>query len=123
MHALKKLNDATISAQASILKKDMVLNFMSEGFIFSAIDLTDGFYQILMRPSDIPLTAVSTPSGMLWEWLVMPQGLKIAPATFNRMVSQVLRPLWDFAPSYFADNVVPSLAEGPSVIFKFIFGT
>uniref|UniRef100_H3GE28 Retrotransposon gag domain-containing protein n=1 Tax=Phytophthora ramorum TaxID=164328 RepID=H3GE28_PHYRM len=38
---------------------------------------------ILMRESDIPLTAVSTPSGMLWEWLVMPQGLKNAPATFN----------------------------------------
>ena len=123
MHAFKKLSDATISAQASILKKDMVLNFMSKGFIISAIDLTDGFYQILMRPSDIPLTAVSTPSGMLWEWLVMPQGLKIAPATFNRMMSQVLRPLRDFALSYFADNVVHSLAEGTSVIFKFIFGT
>ncbi|GMG15104.1 unnamed protein product [Phytophthora fragariaefolia] len=41
--------------------------------IYSAIDLTDGFYQILMRTSDIPLTAVSTPSGMLWEWLVIPQ--------------------------------------------------
>lgn len=27
--------------------------------------LTDGFYQILMRPEDVPLTAVSTPSGML----------------------------------------------------------
>jgi hypothetical protein len=33
--------------------------------IFSAIDLMDGFYQIRMREDDIPLTAVSTPSGML----------------------------------------------------------
>ncbi|KAE8967033.1 hypothetical protein PF011_g27710 [Phytophthora fragariae] len=40
---------------------------MSGSVIYSAIDLTDGFYQILMRESDIPLTAVSTPSGMLWE--------------------------------------------------------
>ena len=90
----------------------MVLNSMSGSVIFSAIDLTDGFYQILMRPSDIPLTAVSTPSGMLWEWLVMPQGLKNAPATFNRMVSQVLRPLRNFAPSYFDDIFVHSRAEG-----------
>ena len=90
----------------------MVLNSMSGSVIFSAIDLTDGFYQILMRPSDIPLTAVSTPSGMLWEWLVMPQGLKNAPATFNRMVSQVLRPLRGFAPSYFDDIFVHSRAEG-----------
>ncbi|KAE9234685.1 hypothetical protein PF004_g9319 [Phytophthora fragariae] len=84
---------------------------MSGSAIYSAIDLADGFYQILMRESDIPLTAVSTPSGMLWEWLVMPQGLKNAPATFNRMVSHVLRPLRAFAPSYFDDIFVHSRAE------------
>ncbi|KAE8959722.1 hypothetical protein PR002_g30446 [Phytophthora rubi] len=93
VHAFNKLNDATIPAQTPIPRKDMVLDSMSGSVIYSAIDLTDGFYQILMRESDIPLTAVSTPSGMLWEWLVMPQGLKNAPATFNRMVSHVLRPL------------------------------
>ncbi|OWZ17246.1 Reverse transcriptase-RNase H-integrase [Phytophthora megakarya] len=54
--------------------------------IYSAIDLTDGFYQVRMRESDIPLTVVNTPGGILWEWLVMPHGLKIAPATFNRIV-------------------------------------
>ncbi|KAE8893524.1 hypothetical protein PF005_g25012 [Phytophthora fragariae] len=90
----------------------MVLDSMSGSVIYSAIDLTDGFYHILMRESDIPLTAVSTPSGMLWEWLVMPQGLKNAPATFNRLVSHVLRPLRDFAPSYFDDIFVHSRAEG-----------
>ncbi|CAI5746371.1 unnamed protein product [Peronospora destructor] len=49
---------------------------------------------------------------MLWEWLVMPQGLKNAPATFNRMVSHVLHPLREFAPSYFDDIFVYSRAEG-----------
>ncbi|POM64741.1 LOW QUALITY PROTEIN: Polyprotein [Phytophthora palmivora] len=93
VHDFDKLNAATIPTQTPIPRKDMVLDSMSGSVVFSAIDLTDGFYQILMRESDIPLTAVSTPSGMLWEWLVMPQGLKNAPATFNRMVSHVLRPL------------------------------
>ncbi|CAI5722713.1 unnamed protein product [Peronospora destructor] len=93
VHAFNKLNNATIPAQTPIPRKDMVLNSMSGSVLFSAIDLADGFYQILMRLSDIPLTAVSTPSGMLWEWLVMPEGLKNAPSTFNRMVSHVLRPL------------------------------
>ena len=108
MHAL---NDATISAQASILKKDMVLNFMSGSFIFSAIDLTDGFYQILMRPSDIPLTALGTTTGMLWEWLVMPQRLKNAPANFHRRVSQAMRPLRDNTPNSFDDIFIHSFAE------------
>uniref|UniRef100_H3H4Y5 Reverse transcriptase domain-containing protein n=1 Tax=Phytophthora ramorum TaxID=164328 RepID=H3H4Y5_PHYRM len=74
------------------------------------LDLRDGFYQILMRESDIPLTAVSTPSGMLWEWLVMPQGLKNAPATFNRCVTHLLRSVRDFAPSYFDDVFIHSRA-------------
>ncbi|KAE9247894.1 hypothetical protein PF004_g4118 [Phytophthora fragariae] len=112
VHAFNKLNDATIPAQTPIPRKDMVLDSMSGSIIYSAIDLTDGFYQILMRESEIPLTAVSTTSGMLWEWLVMPQGLKNAPATFNRMVIHVLRPLRDFAPSYFDDIFVHSRAEG-----------
>ncbi|KAG3140781.1 hypothetical protein PI126_g15823 [Phytophthora idaei] len=51
---------------------------MAKTTIYSALDLRDGFYQILMRESDIALTAVGNPSGMLWEWLVMPQGLRDA---------------------------------------------
>ncbi|GMF46334.1 unnamed protein product [Phytophthora fragariaefolia] len=116
VHAINKLNDATIPAPTPIPRKDKVLETLSGSVLFSAIDLTDGFrsdrrLQILMRESDITLTAVSTPSGMLWEWHVMPQGPKNAPATFNRMVSHVLRPLRAFTPSYFDDILVHSRAE------------
>ncbi|KAG3072889.1 hypothetical protein PI125_g22391 [Phytophthora idaei] len=83
---------------------------MAKSTIYSALDLRDGFYQILMRESDIALTAVSTPSGMLWEWLVLPQGLKNAPATLNRCVTHLLRSVRDFAPSYFDDVFVHSRA-------------
>ncbi|KAF1334481.1 Pol protein, partial [Globisporangium splendens] len=93
-------------------RKDMILDRMVGSTVFSAIDLKDGFYQIRMRESDVPFTAVSTPSGMLWEWMVMPQGLKNAPATFNRIVTNVLRPLREFAPSYFDDIFVHSKALG-----------
>ncbi|CAI5714704.1 unnamed protein product [Peronospora farinosa] len=43
----------------------MVVDIMSGSTIFSSLDLTDGFYQIVMRPEDVPLTAVSTPSDAL----------------------------------------------------------
>ncbi|KAG2761423.1 hypothetical protein Pcac1_g26718 [Phytophthora cactorum] len=59
---------------------------------------------------DIPLTAVRTPSGMLLGWLVMPQGLSNAPATFNRMVTQLFRPLRAYAQTYFDDIFVHSRA-------------
>ncbi|OWZ08428.1 reverse transcriptase [Phytophthora megakarya] len=119
-----QLNDETIPAQTPIPRKDVIIDAMSKSTIYSALDLRDGFYKILMRESDITLMAVSTPSGMLWVWLVMPQGLKNAlwvwlvmpqglknaPTTFNRCVTHLLRSMRDFAPSYFDDVFVHSLA-------------
>ncbi|GMF11768.1 unnamed protein product [Phytophthora lilii] len=103
--------NSTVPAQTPIPRKDVLLNNMAGCTLFSALDLVDGYYQILMRESDIPLTAVSTPSGMLWEWLVMPQGLSNDPATFNRLVTQLFRPLRAFTQTYFDDIFVHSRAE------------
>ncbi|POM76725.1 RNA-directed DNA polymerase, partial [Phytophthora palmivora] len=108
VHAYNKLNNATVPAQTPIPRKDVLLNNMSGCTLYSALDLVDGYYQILMRESDIPLTAVSTPSGMLWEWLVMPQGLSNSPATFNRLVTQLFRPLRTFVQTYIDDIFVHS---------------
>ncbi|POM78587.1 LOW QUALITY PROTEIN: Pol protein, partial [Phytophthora palmivora] len=109
VHAYNKLNNATVPAQTPIHHKDVLLNKMSGCTLYSALDLVDGYYQILMRESDIPLTAVSTPSGMLWEWLVMSQGLSNTPATFNRLVTQLVRP---FVRSHRLDDIfVHSRAE------------
>ncbi|KAG3162061.1 hypothetical protein PC128_g20683 [Phytophthora cactorum] len=110
VHAYNKLNDATIPAQTPIPRKDVIIDSMAKSTIYSALDLRDGFYPILMCESEIALTAVSTPSGILWEWLVMLQGLKNAPATFNKCVTHLLRSVRDFAPSYFDDVFVHSRA-------------
>ncbi|KAG3110576.1 hypothetical protein PI125_g9908 [Phytophthora idaei] len=79
--------------------------------LYSALDLVDGYYQLLMRACDVPLTAVTTPSGMLWEWLVMPQGLSNAPATFNRLVTQLFGPHRAYAQTYFDGIFAHSRAE------------
>ncbi|POM81141.1 LOW QUALITY PROTEIN: Putative retroelement [Phytophthora palmivora] len=75
VHAFNKLNAAIIPAQTPIPRKDVLQNNKVGCTLYSALDLVDGYYRLLMRASDIPLTAVSTPSGMLWEWLVMPKRL------------------------------------------------
>ena len=103
-------------------RKDMVLDTRSGSTIFSSLDLTDGFYQILMRPQDVPLTAVIPPSDMLWDCIVIPQGLMNAPATFNRMVSDVLRPFRYLSPSYFDDIFVHSRATNGAINLKVHLG-
>ena len=87
VRAFNKLNAATVPAKTPIPRKDVIIYGMAKSTIFSSMDLMDGLYQILMRERDIPYTAVSTPSGMLWELLVMPQGLSNAPATFKRCLT------------------------------------
>ena len=79
--------------------------------MYSALDLVDGYYQLLMRASDIPLTAISIPRNMLWEWLVMTQGLLNALATQNRLVMQLFLPHRAYAQAYFDDIFVHSRAE------------
>ncbi|OWZ12801.1 reverse transcriptase [Phytophthora megakarya] len=103
VHAYNKLNSATVPTQTPIPRKDVLLNNMAGCTLYSALDLVDGYHQILMRECDILLTAVSTPSGMLWEWLVMPQGLSNAPSIFNRLVTPLFRPLRVFMQTYFDD--------------------
>ncbi|ETP37524.1 hypothetical protein F442_14668 [Phytophthora nicotianae P10297] len=63
-HAFNKLNSATVPAQTPIQRKDVLLNNMADCVLYSALDLVDGYYQIRMRESDIPLTTARTPSGM-----------------------------------------------------------
>uniref|UniRef100_H3H1W0 Reverse transcriptase domain-containing protein n=1 Tax=Phytophthora ramorum TaxID=164328 RepID=H3H1W0_PHYRM len=111
VHAFNKLKAATIPAQTPIPRKDVLQNDVVGCTAYSALDLVDGYYLLLMRVSDIPLTAVSTPSGMLWEWLMMPQGLSNAPATFNRLVTQLFRPHRAYAQTNFDDIFVHSRAE------------
>ncbi|GMF35060.1 unnamed protein product [Phytophthora fragariaefolia] len=100
VHEFNKLNAATIPVQTPNPRKDVLQNNMAGCTLYSVLDLVDGYYQLLMRASDIPLTAVNTPSSNAWEWLVMPQGLSNAPATFNRLVTQLFRPHRAYAQTY-----------------------
>ncbi|GMF25517.1 unnamed protein product [Phytophthora fragariaefolia] len=59
VHAFNKLNAEAIPASTPIPRKDVLQNNMAGCTVFSALDMVDGYYQLLMRESDIPLTAVS----------------------------------------------------------------
>ena len=52
--------------------------------------MTNSFFQTRVHPDDVHLTAVTTPLG-LYEWLVMPMGLRNSPAIHQRRVTAALR--------------------------------
>ena len=55
-----------------------ILMDCGKGKFWSKLNMTNFFFQTLVHPDYIPLTAISTPFG-LYKWLIMPMGLKNAP--------------------------------------------
>uniref|UniRef100_A0A5S6QQL5 Reverse transcriptase domain-containing protein n=1 Tax=Trichuris muris TaxID=70415 RepID=A0A5S6QQL5_TRIMR len=58
--------------------------------IFPKIDLARAYFQIPVRHQNIPKTAVTTPF-VLYEFVMMPSGLRNAAQTFQRFIDQALR--------------------------------
>ena len=66
-----------------------ILDHLDRGQYFSVFDLASGFHQIELDPADRPKTAFSSLNGHC-EHVRMPMGLKHSPATFQRLMDQVL---------------------------------
>jgi hypothetical protein len=103
VHDYRALNENTIKDHTPLPRQDVVLERMVRAFIRGKIDLKDAYYQIRVREGDIWKTAIKTPFG-LYEWVVMPQGLCNAPATFQRYMNFILREyIGDFCEAYMDD--------------------
>ncbi len=71
---------------------------------FTTLDLQSGFWQIRMAPEDMKKTSLITKIG-LYDWTVMPFGLKNATNTFTRTMSTVFKELGDKFLKIFVDDL------------------
>jgi hypothetical protein len=83
---------------------DDVISQLGKLAWFSALDLQSGFWQIRMAPEDMKKTALVTKT-RLYDWTVMPFGLKNATSTFTRTMSLVFKELGDKLLKVFVDDL------------------
>jgi hypothetical protein len=83
---------------------DDVISQLGKSTWFIALDLQSGFWQIRMAPEDMKKTALITKTG-LYDWTVMPFGLKNATSTFTRTMSTIFKELGDKFLKIFVDDL------------------
>lgn len=101
----KELNDAIDADRYPI---PLMWEFISEcvGFqYYIKLDLKAGYWNIRVAPESIPLTAFITHKG-LYEFLVMPFGLKNAPAEFQRIMDEVFGHLYGKGVKIYFDDFI-----------------
>lgn len=79
------LNTRTVKDAHPLPHQSDCLAALGGSAIFSAMDLTSGFYNVAMAEEDRKLTAFTTPMG-LYEFNRLPQGLCNSPASFMRLM-------------------------------------
>lgn len=101
----RNLNEKTIGDAYPLPNINDILDQLGAAKYFSVLDLASGFHQIPMDPSHAHKTAFSTPHGH-YEFTRMPFGLKNAPATFQRLMDQVLCGLQGTELFVYIDDIV-----------------
>jgi hypothetical protein len=85
----RRLDEDTREDAYPLPRVDDTLDELKNVIFYTHLDLASGFWQVRIRDHDVHKTAFQTPDGLM-EWVAMPFGLCNAPATFHRLMNDIL---------------------------------
>jgi hypothetical protein len=88
----RKVNEVTEKDAYPLPHVTATLNKLRGARYLSTLDLKRGYWQVPLHPESRPITAFTVPGKGLMQFRVMPFGLHSAPATFQRLLDEVLGP-------------------------------
>ena len=105
----RRLNAISDADAYPMPRVDDMIDSLGKAKYITTLDLARGYWQVPVQEASRPLTAFATPYG-LFQFRVMPFGLQGAPATFQRMMDQLLTECTDYAAAYLDDVVIHSIS-------------
>ena len=82
----RSLNKITVKDKYPIPHIADLIDQLRDAKVFSALDLTQGYYQLRIAPEDVHKTAFTTHIG-LYEYKVLPMGLSNSVSVFQRAMT------------------------------------
>ena len=101
----RRMNAVTPVDAYPMPRTDELIDKLGKAKYITTLDLARGYWQVPMRDEDKAKTAFTTPKG-LFQFKVMPFGLSGAPATFQRMMDDIIRGLEIHVAVYLDDIVI-----------------
>jgi transposase InsO family protein len=102
----RKLNQITMKDSYPLPNMEETIKQLGGSSYFSKMDLKSGYFQLPINGQDKSKTAFITSRG-LWEFNVLPQGLKNSPPSFQRILNNLLaNGRWEFCLIYLDDIII-----------------
>lgn len=104
----RRLNAVTIKDAFPLPRIDEIFDQLIDSKYYTKFDFKSGYFQVPLAKEDRPKTAFSTRDNH-YQFTVLPQGITNGPASFQRIINNILGPArWKYALAYIDDVIIYS---------------
>jgi len=108
-HNFINLNRKTVDEKYGMTNPAELLSRVAGAKILTRLDMKSMYFQLLISAESQTYTGFQTPEGATYSYVSMPQGLKGAPSTCQRLMNNLLRGTHKYCGTLIDDVIVHSM--------------